>query len=136
MPSTAAGAVGSARVCSRPVCRSVRPSTSAARSASTGWRVISLSDTSRLSAMATLTADSEVPPLSKKWSRRPTCSTGTPSTVAHAAASRCSVGVAGGSTSSSTTSSSAASAVSAFLSILLLAVSGSASRQWKAVGTM
>ena len=72
-----------------------RPSISAARSASTGWRVTSLSDTARSRAIASFTADSDVPPRSKKWSRRPIWSCGIPSTFAHAAASRCSVGVRG-----------------------------------------
>ena len=83
-----------ARGCTRP-SRSARPSTSAARSASTGWRVMSLSDTARSSAMASFTADSEVPPRSKKSSRRPIASGGTPSTSPTTAASRCSVGVRG-----------------------------------------
>ena len=109
-------------------CRSALPSISAARSASTGWRVMSLSDTARSSATASFTADSDVPPRSKKWSRRPICSTGTPSTVAHAAASRCSVGVAGRLVRPRPRRRRARrpAPVSAFLSILLLAVSGSA----------
>ncbi len=44
--------------------------------------------------------------------------------------------MSGGSALSATASSSPASAVSAFLSILLLAVSGRLDRQWKADGTM
>ena len=55
----------------------------------------SLRDTARSRAMASCTADSDVPPRSKKWSRRPIWSCGTPSTSAQAAASRSSVGVPG-----------------------------------------
>ena len=47
------------------------PSTRPARSARTGCRVTSLSDTSRFKVTASFTADSDVPPRSKKWSRRP-----------------------------------------------------------------
>ena len=101
---------------------------------------MSVRDTSRFRAITSFTADSELPPRSKKWSYRPIWSTGTPSNVAHAAAIRCSVGVLGAwspcSPSTSLSSSSAASAVSAFVSILPLAVSGRLSRQWKADGTM
>ena len=75
---------------------------------------------------ASLTADSDVPPRSKKWSRRPTWPCGTPSTSAQAAANRRSVGVAGRvPADSAAASSSAANAVSALRSILPLAVSGS-----------
>ena len=78
----------------RSAARTV-PSTSAARSARTGWRVTSLRDTARSRVIASFTADSDVPPRSKKWSRRPIWSCGMPSTFAQAAASRCSVGVLG-----------------------------------------
>ena len=81
----------------QPGRRWVRPSSSAARSARTGWRVTSLSDTARSRAIASFTADSEVPPQSKKWSCRPIWSCGMPSTFAQAAASRRSVGVRGAS---------------------------------------
>ena len=99
-------------------------------------RVTSLSDTARSNVRASFTADRDVPPRSKKWSSRPIWSWGMPSTVLQAAASRSSVGVPGASWFSATTASSAASAVSFFLSILLLAVSGRLSRQWKTAGTM
>ena len=42
--------------------------------------VTSLRDTARSRVSASLTADSDVPPRSKKWSRRPICSCGMPST--------------------------------------------------------
>ncbi len=122
--------------------RPERSSTSAARSTSTGQRVTSFRETVRSRAIASRTAASEVPPRSKKWSSRPTRSRGTPSTWAQAAASRCSVGVAGAAypspvpPASVRSASSAASAVNAFRSILPLAVSGRLSRQWKAGGTM
>jgi hypothetical protein len=45
--------------------------------------------------IASFTADSDVPPRSKKWSCRLIWSAGMPRTFAHAAASRCSVGVLG-----------------------------------------
>ena len=57
----------------------------------------SLRDTARSRVIASFTADSDVPPRSKKWSCRPICSCGMPSTFAHAAASRYSVGVVGAS---------------------------------------
>ena len=81
-----------------PGGRGVRPSIRAARSASTGCRVTSVRDTARSSVMASLTADSDEPPQSKKkWSFRPIWSCGVPSTLAQAAANLCSVGVAGAS---------------------------------------
>ena len=83
--------------CSSSARRSDLPSTSAARSARTGWPVRSLREKTRSRLIASFTADNEVPPRSKKWSRRPIWSCGTPSTFAHAAASRCSVGVRGAS---------------------------------------
>ena len=58
---------------------------------------MSLRDTARSRAMASCTADSEVPPRSKKWSRRPIWSCGMLSTPAQAAASRRSAGVEGAS---------------------------------------
>ena len=59
--------------------------------------VRSLREKARSRLTASFTADNEVPPRSKKWSSRPICSCGMPSTFAHAAASRCSVGVRGAS---------------------------------------
>ena len=72
------------------------PSIRAARSARTGWRVTSVRDTARSSVMASLTADRDEPPQSKKkWSCRPIWSSGVPRTFAQAAASLCSVAVVG-----------------------------------------
>ena len=70
-----------------------RPSMSSARSVSTGWRVMSLSEISRLSAMAILTAEIEVPPRSKKLSMSADLVAGYPEDGGPDGASRCSVGV-------------------------------------------
>ena len=98
---------------------------------------MSLSDTARSRAIASFTAESDVPPRSKKWSRLPIWSSRMPSTCAHAAARRRSVGVLGAlGIRRRPRRALPASAVSAFRSILLFAVSGRLSRQWNADGTM
>ncbi len=101
---------------------------------------MSFSETARSSAMLSLTAVSEVPPESKKWSVRRMCCSGTPSSSAQAAASLRSAGLSASRrappSGSATGAASAACAVRAFRSILPLAVNGRLSRQWKAAGTM
>src|SRR5690606_10298699 len=134
-PVHPSNAPSSGRAGARSGSRCAPSSRRPARSASTGWRTMSFSDTARSSTTTSFTADSDVPPRSKKSSCRPTSSGATPSTPAQAAASRRSVGVRGASRSWAH-ASCPASAVSALLSILPLPVTGSSARQWTTDGTM
>ena len=98
-----------------------------AMSARTGCSAMSLRDTARFRAIASFTAESDVPPRSKKWSRRPIWSSRMPSTFAHAAARAARSVCSAPRNAASTGSSSAASAV---------ALSGRSCRSRSAAGCL